>query len=232
LTLKSKLAGKFIVFDGPDGSGKSTQIRLVAERLRAEGLEVTTARDPGGTEIGDRLRQMLLGPELAKMDVRCETLLFMASRAQLAGEVIEPALKAGHVVLCDRFISATCAYQGARGYDIGRIIELGRYAVGDTWPQLTLILDVPSEEGFRRTGHRQQQAGLNSKNHDAAPGLSLTGMATDAMEARPLEYHRKVRDLFLALGPEYPGRIVVIDATPSPEQVHQSILEILERVDP
>lgn len=231
LTLKEKLTGKFIVFDGPDGSGKGTQIRMLAERLRAEGLEVTLARDPGGTEIGDRIRNVLLGYDLSKMDVRCETFLFMASRAQLVGEVVEPAIKAGHVVLCDRFISATCAYQGAAGYDIPRIIELGRFAVGDTWPELTLILDVPSEEGFRRTGRKPHHAGRNRKKQDMEQGLLLQDIQTDAMEARPLDYHRKVRNLFLALPEEYPGKHEVIDATGSPEQVHQTILEILERVD-
>ena len=231
MALKDKLAGKFIVFDGPDGSGKGTQIRLLTERLKAQGLTVAPARDPGGTEIGDRIRQVLLGYDLSKMDVRCETFLFMASRAQLVAEVIEPAVKAGHVALCDRLISATCAYQGAAGYDISRIIELGRFAVGDTWPQLTLILDVPAEEGFRRTGRKPHHAGRHRKKNDGDQGLLLQDVQTDAMEARPLEYHRKVRSLFLALPPEYPGRIEVIDATGSPEQVHASILEMIERVD-
>jgi len=231
LSLKDKIKGKFIVFDGPDGSGKGTQIRLLAERLRAEGLEVTTARDPGGTEIGDRIRQVLLGHDLSKMDVRCETFLFMASRAQLVGEVVEPAINAGHAVVCDRFVSATCAYQGAAGYDIPRIIELGRFAVGATWPHLTLILDVPPEEGFRRTGRKPHHAGRNRSKRDTGQGLLLQDIATDAMEARPLDYHRNVRSLFLALPAEYPGRVEVIDATAPPEKVHESVMERLERVD-
>lgn len=231
MTLKEKLKGKFIVFDGPDGSGKGTQIRLLKERLEREGLAVTLARDPGGTEIGNRIRNVLLGYDLSKMDVRCETFLFMASRAQLVGEVVEPALKAGHVVLCDRFISATCAYQGTAGYDISRIIELGKFAVGTTWPQLTLVLDVPSEEGFRRTGRKPHHAGRNRKKHDGDQGMLLQDVQADAMEARPLEYHRKVRNMFLALPKDYPGRIEVIDATPAPDEVHRRIVETLERVD-
>ena len=159
LTLKEKLTGKFLVFDGPDGSGKGTQIRLLAGALTRHGLEVVLAKDPGGTEIGDRIREVLLRHDLSKMDVRCETLLFMASRAQLVSEVIEPAVKAGKVVLCDRFISATCAYQGAAGYEIDRIIQLGYFAVGQTWPQLTLVVDVPVEEGFRRTGRKPHHVG-------------------------------------------------------------------------
>jgi len=232
LTLKEKLAGKFIVFDGPDGSGKGTQIRLLADALTRRGLEVVLARDPGGTEIGDRIRQVLLRHDLSKMDVRCETLLFMASRAQLAHEVIEPAVKAGKVVLCDRFISATCAYQGAAGYDIDRIIELGRLAVGSTWPQLTLVVDVPVEEGFRRTGRKPHHAGRQrQKNNDAHQGLLLDDIEHDAMEARPLAFHRKVRQLFLHLPADYPGKVEVIDGSDSPEQVHERIMETLARVD-
>src|SRR6185436_4631396 len=169
MNLKTKLSGKFIVFDGPDGSGKGTQLQLLAEKLTAAGLQVVRAKDPGGTPIGDRIRSVLLDFDLSTMDVRCETFLFMASRAQLISEVIEPALKASKVVLCDRFISSTCAYQGAAGYDPQRIIELGRLAVGNTWPQLTIILDVPPEEGFRRTGRKPHHAG--QKRKDMGEGL-------------------------------------------------------------
>src|SRR5207249_2165324 len=148
----------------PDGSGKSTQRARLADALQAMGLTVVQTKDPGGTVIGDRIRHVLLDYDLSDMDVRCETFLFMASRAQLVGEVVEPALKARQVVLCDRFISSTCAYQGAAGYDIPRVIEVGRYAVGDTWPDLTLILDLPVEEGFARTGRKPHHAGQRRKN--------------------------------------------------------------------
>jgi dTMP kinase len=219
VTLKEKLAGKFIVFDGPDGSGKGTQIERLARELGSQGIEVVCARDPGGTAIGDQIREILLHKDLLTgMDVRCETLLFMASRAQLVKEVIAPAVGAGKVVLCDRFISATCAYQGARGYDVGRIIELGRFAVGDTWPQLTLILDVPAEEGLKRAGRRCGAAAGGAAKHDA-------------MEARPVDFHRKVRELFRHLPMEYPGRIEIIDGTGTPDAVHEQILEVLTRVD-
>ena len=224
-----KLSGKFIVFDGPDGSGKGTQIKLLAEQLRTQGLEVVLARDPGGTPIGDRIRQVLLGYDLSEMDVRCETFLFMASRAQLVGRVIEPAIQAGKVVLCDRFISATCAYQTAAGYDPQRILEVARYAVGETWPHLTLVLDVPAEEGFRRTGRKPHHTGR--RRQDEGQGMLLVDIQPDAMEARPLEYHRRVRELFLALPGVYPRPVEVIDATGTPEAVHRSVLEALERVD-
>ena len=229
MALKEKLTGKFIVFDGPDGSGKGTQLRLLAEELRRQGAEVVLGKDPGGSEIGDRIRAILLRHDLSLMDVRCETMLFMASRAQLVGEVIEPALKAGKVVLCDRFISATCAYQGAAGYDIQRIIKLGSFAVGDTWPHLTVVVDIPVEEGFRRTGRSMSRA--PRRRTDANQGLLLADIEPDAMEARPIAFHRKVRKLFLDLPPEYPGKVVVIDGSGSQSDVHRQVMETIERVD-
>jgi dTMP kinase len=235
LTLKEKLTGRFIVFDGPDGGGKGTQIALLVERLEAEGLEVVRARDPGGTVIGERVRHVLLGYDLSEMDVRCETLLFMASRAQLVGEVVEPALRAGKTVVCDRFISATCAYQAAAGYDASRVIELGRYAVGDTWPDLTIILDVPTEEGFRRM-HPNTAAGAGASPRTAARGSDTQDAASDtahldAMEARPQAFHRKVRELFLSLPGSYPGRVEIIDALGTPAEVSARIVETISRVD-
>lgn len=230
LDLKSKLAGKFIVFDGPDGSGKGTQLRMLAERLSGEGLEVVCARDPGGTTIGDRIRSVLLNYDLSEMDVRCETFLFMASRAQLVGEVVEPALAAGKVVLCDRFVSSTYAYQGAAGYDVSRLIELGRLAVGETWPNLTLIIDVPTEEGFRRTGRKPHHAGRNRKSSEGQ-GLLLSDVRPDAMEARPIAFHRKVRERFRQLPPDYPGKVVVLDGLRPPQQVHEHIVEIITSED-
>jgi dTMP kinase len=229
--LKSKLAGKFIVFDGPDGSGKGVQIKMLAERLDGLEIETVIGRDPGGTEIGDRIRQILLGYNLDQMDVRCETFLFMASRAQLVGQMIEPALTGGKTVLCDRFISATCAYQGAAGYDVGRIIELGRFAVGEIWPQLTLIVDVPVEEGFRRTGRKPHHAGKQRRAQDEGQGMLLADVQPDAMEARPLDFHRKVRQRFLNMPENYPGQVEIIDGMGTPEEVHQRIWEVIERVD-
>ncbi|NLX12818.1 MAG: dTMP kinase [Phycisphaerales bacterium] len=218
MDLIKKLAGKFIVLDGPDGSGKSTQLRMLAESLAARKIDVHTTVDPGGTEIGQRIREILLSDSLKRMDVGCETLLFMASRAQLIGEVIEPAIQAGQVVLCDRFISATCAYQGARNVKIERILDLGRYAVRETWPDLTIIIDIPAEDGLLRVQSRSTCTGGPASQ-------------PDAMESRPLAYHQKVRELFLSLPGRYPGRVELIDGSGAPEQVHERVMEVISHVD-
>jgi dTMP kinase len=204
-SLHQALRGRFIVFDGPDGGGKSTQIGLLGRHLSAHDAPVTVTRDPGGTVIGERVRGVLLDHDLSLMDVRCEALLFMASRAQLMAEVIAPALARGDVVLCDRFVSATCAYQGAAGADQAGIIELARYAIGDRWPDLTILLDVPCDLGARRRADQPD----------------------DAMEARPSDFHERVRQRFNALGEAYPSPIARVDASADPDAVHLEVLEAL-----
>lgn len=178
--LKEKLIGKFIVFDGPDGSGKSTQIKLLADYLKKCDIPAIDTQDPGGTKIGDQIRRLLKYDAQGKMDVVTETFLFMASRAQLVNEIVKPSKELGKVVLCDRYISATCAYQGASGYSTDKIIELGKFAVGDCWPELTLILDIDPDKGRERTGHQKKQK--TRENHkDAHQGFlfemsALTGL--------------------------------------------------------
>jgi dTMP kinase len=226
--LGSLLRGKFIVFDGPDGAGKSVQKQRVAEVLSEAGVAVVSCRDPGGTTIGDRIRSVLLDYDLSMMDPSCETMLFMASRAQLVAEVIRPALERGDTVLCDRFVTSTCAYQGAAGYDPRRVIELARYAVGDPptgWPDLTIILDIDVEEGFSRIGRKASHAGKN-RNADGE-ALLISGAKTDAMEARPIEFHRRVRKLFLEVHEYYPTPVVTIDGSGDVEAVHQKVLDCL-----
>jgi len=229
-----KLRGKFIVFDGPDGCGKSTQRERLGQHLVELGLTVVQCKDPGGTIIGDRIRHVLLDHDLADMDVRCETFLFMASRAQLVGEVVEPALKRGEVVLCDRFVSATCAYQGAAGYDPCRVVEVAQYAIGDTWPDLTLVFDVDVKQGFDRTGRRPQYVGKNRKKHVTGTPTMFADIddgKPDAMEARPMEFHRKVRANFLSLGNVYPRPVELLDGRPPVDDVHACVVEVLKRVD-
>ena len=228
-TLVGPLRGKFIVFDGPDGAGKSTQRKLLADALEAAGADVVSCRDPGGTEIGDRVRSVLLDHDLSLMDVACETLLFMASRAQLVSEVIRPALSADRIVLCDRFVTSTCAYQGAAGYDPKSVIDLARFAIGDVWPALTLIMDVDPEEGFQRIGRKPHHAGKNRRRSSGEATL-FDGGQPDAMEARPVEFHRRVREMFLGLHEYYPTPVVTVDGCGDVQTVHRLVLEELRRV--
>ena len=144
--MKNKFSGKFIVLDGPDGCGKSTQCGLLAKWLRKQGVAVVSLRDPGGTVIGEKIRQILLNPEHIKMDTRTELLLYMAARAQLWKEKIQPALKANKCVVLDRWLSSTCAYQGyAGGFGIEKVVKIATDCLERVWPDLTIILDVDLE---------------------------------------------------------------------------------------
>jgi dTMP kinase len=200
------LAGKFIVFDGPDGSGKTTQFRRFADRCRSEGVSVCEAREPGGTFVGEQIRAVLLNPANDSMSLRCETMLYMASRAQLMEETIIPALRRGNLVLADRFISSTLAYQGAAGgMTRQEILALGRVALHSTWPDLTVIFDVDERVAATR---------LN-------PLL-------DRMELRGAEFHARVRRGFLEQARAEPDRHLVIDASGEPDAVFEALLKGLQ----
>ena len=197
-----KLAGSFIVLDGPDGAGKSTQLSLLAETLSAARVEVCRLRDPGGTTIGDRIREILLDRKHDGMSVECELMLYMASRAQLAAEHIRPALAAGQCVLCDRFISSTIAYQGAGGANVDTIRRVGQVAVGDAWPDLTIVLDIDVEVGMDRLSDEP-----------------------DRMESKPLDFHRQVREVFLQQAADDPDRFAVVDARGEIQQTYAGVLD-------
>ncbi len=201
------LKGKFLVLDGPDGAGKTTQLDRLERRLAGLGLAVTRAVDPGGTAVGREIREILLHGKDLHIDRLCETFLFMASRAQLISEVIRPALQAGRVVLCDRFISSTIAYQGASGVDPQQILDLGGQAVEGLWPDLTIVLDVP-----------------------VATGLGRVGPKRDRMESREEDYHEQVRAQFRTLGRSvaYPAPVVHLDAAGTPEDVHARVWAALQ----
>lgn len=225
------LRGKFIVFDGVDGSGKGSQIRLLTEALKENGIESVMARDPGGTTIGDRIRHVLLDYDLSEMDPRCEALLFMASRAQLVREVIEPAIAANKVCIGDRFVSATCAYQGAAGFEPKKVIELAKFAIGDTWPDLTILTDIPPQEGFERTGRKTQAERKKSQKYKntnlGGHPMLFPDVHSDAMEARPMKFHERVREMFLDLPSYYPAPVKIVSGEGSVEDVHARVMEIL-----
>jgi len=211
VSLPEQVRGKFIVLDGPDGCGKSTQIRLLERRLQEQAVPVVRTRDPGGTAASEAIRQMLLSGQYGQLSTTCELLLFMASRAQLIYEVIGAALGEGKTVLCDRFVSASCAYQGASGADVRDILGLGDFTVGPYWPDLTIVIDVPVEVGLSRLGEL------------------FVGQALDAMESRPLEFHQRVREMFLKLPQLYPKPVAIVDGRPEPDIVHQSVIQAIEQ---
>jgi dTMP kinase len=198
--LKDKLAGKFIVLDGPDGCGKSTQVKLLAGWLGGCGVDVVCLRDPGGTVIGEKVRRILLNPRHTAMDVRAELLLYMAARAQLWQEKIAPALAAGKCVIVDRWLSSSCAYQGwAAGLGVENVIKIAQQSLERIWPDLTIILDVgPKTAAGRLRGSR------------------------DRMERKGAGYHAKVRDGFLRLC-RYNNRIIIIDGAADREAVHEKV---------
>ena len=228
--MKKKLPAKFIVLDGPDGCGKSIQLELLATYLRNHGVEVVQTTDPGGTKIGNQISRLLKYDAQGLMDVHTELMLFMASRAQLVAEIIRPALETHKTVLCDRFISSTCAYQGSSGYPVEKIIEFGKVAVGDAWPHLTVIIDIPVEEGLERTGRKPyQKTKVNHK--DANQSYLFKNVVVDRFDSRPLEYHRKVRKGFLKLAQYYPGLVKIVDGSRTDiETVHKKILELISEV--
>jgi dTMP kinase len=223
------LSGKFLVVDGIDGAGKGTQLDRLEAWITGQGGSCVRARDPGGTAIGDRIRHVLLDFDLSQMDPACEALLFMASRAQLVAELVRPALASGKTVLCDRFISATCAYQVAAGFPLEKVLELGRLAVGQTWPDLTIVLDVPPQVGFARLGRKPGQPARRRNSTTPGQTALFAGSVSDAMERRPADFHRRVRELFLELPKVYPRPVVVVDGTPDPQTVFARVQEAVRR---
>ena len=192
--------GIFLSLDGLDGTGKSTQCRLLADWLRRRGRDVVQCADPGGTAVGTALRDILLNHR-GEMTPACEAFLFMASRAQLVAEVIRPELESRRWVVCDRFLLANVVYQGyAGGLDVDQLWEIGRLSTGGLEPDLTIVLDLPLD------------AALGRRNR-----------APDRMESRAREYQQRVREGFLSEARRRPDRIAVVDASPPVEVVHERI---------
>ena len=204
----NRLQGKFIVLDGPDGCGKSTQVRLLSEVISGCGFEHITLCDPGGSDIGRQIRAILLDNANVAMSWRCESLLYMASRAQLYSQRIAPALAERRCVICDRWLSSTCAYQGvAGGLGDAFVLELANIALERPWPDLTIIIDLPCDQGLLRLGD-----------------------TPDRVESRSIDYHRKVREGFLSLAGDR-GDFCVVDGAGSIDQVHQRICRVIQEYD-
>jgi len=190
-------AGCFVTIEGGEGTGKTTLLAALDERARAEGLDVVTCREPGGTPLGERLRSALLGPDGAAPDPRAELLVFAAARAQLVAEVIRPALERRALVLCDRYADSTTAYQHhGRGLPRETVDAVNAAATGGLTPDLTLLLDLPAAEGLRRAGR-----------------------AGDYMEREDLAFHERVRAGYTELARAEPERWRVLDASRGAEDV-------------
>lgn len=191
----------FIVLEGPDGSGKSTQTALLVESLRASGKTVVQTREPGGTPAAEAIRNLVLSPEFTGLDSRTEALLFAGARAEHVANVILPALQRGEVVVCDRYIDSSIAYQGiGRDLGIDRIRDLSLWATGDLVPDLTVVLDI-----------------------DAGVGLTRVGHELDRLEQEPQIFHDRVRKAFVELALHAPERYRVVNATGSVEEVSARI---------
>ncbi len=202
--------GLLISFEGSEGCGKSTQIQRLKARLEAAGQSVELRREPGGTVVGERIRDLLQHTkEAANMTPEAELLLFAASRAQLVREKIRPALDAGTVVILDRFLDSTTVYQGlARGLPMESVRAINRFAVGDVIPHLTVVLDMDARAAWER--------------------IQRSGRELDRMEAQPLEFFEKVRQGYLHLAVEQPQRMVVVNAAQTPDVIEQQIWKLVE----
>lgn len=197
----------FITFEGPDGSGKTTQARMLAEYLQMRGMEVLHTREPGGTAISEQIREVILSTRNQSIQHETEALLFSAARAQIVAELIRPALAAGKIVVCDRYADSTMAYQGyGLGLDLEALRAITRFATGGLVPDMTFYIDVPAEIGLTR-----RQRG-----------------ETNRLDQKDLAYHARVREGFLKMAKEEPRRWIVVDGTQPVDQVQQEIRKKLE----
>ena len=198
--------GLFITFEGADGCGKTTQMKLLAEYLQKKGHEVVLTREPGGKGLGEKVREILLNYD-GEVSDRCESFLFLADRAQNIDIIVNPAVEAGKIVLCDRHTDSTVAYQGyGRGLDLERIKMLNNIATNGKKPDLTFVFDIDTETSMKRVGKEK-----------------------DRMESAGLEFHNRVREGYLKIAQQEPERIFVIDASKSIEEIHKDVLNQLAK---
>ncbi|MDD3840444.1 MAG: dTMP kinase [Clostridia bacterium] len=202
---KKQTGSLFISMEGPDGSGKSTQIQLLFQYLKAKGRDIVVVREPGGTPISEKIRDIILDKQNKEMTCTTEALLYAASRAQLVGQVIKPALEKGKTVICDRFIDSSLAYQGvARNIGIENILRINQFAVDGVKPDITIFFDIPPQKAMAR------------KTDEA-----------DRLECEHLEFHQQVYRGYLKIAGMFPERIKVIDADRQVEQVFSDVIDVL-----
>ena len=202
------MRGKLITFEGSDGSGKSTQIQMLRDHLKKKKKPVLFVREPGGVKISETIRSILLDVKNTKMGDECETLLYMAARAQLVEEVVIPALKKGKIVLCDRFLDSTVAYQGyGNGIDVAAIKKIGRFATQDIQPDITFFFDIDVQKGLARIKRKK-----------------------DRIERRAVSYHNKVCKGYAAIARSEPRRVKLIDASQSKEEIYRIVQAHVDRL--
>lgn len=198
--------GLFITFEGADGCGKTTQLNLLKDYLTKKHFDVVLTREPGGKGLGEKIREILLNYD-GEVSNRCESFLFLADRAQNVDVIVNPAIKQGKIVLCDRHTDSSVAYQGyGRGLDIEQIKTLNNLATGGKQPDLTLVFDVDIETSMKRVGNQK-----------------------DRMESSGIEFFNRVRNGYLELAKQEPDRIKVVDSTKSIEDVHKQVLDIINK---
>jgi len=208
--VKKQNRGFFFTFEGIDGCGKSTQLELTASALKAQGFNCVVTREPGGTSISTKIRELLLSPDNKEMHIQTECLLYMAARAQHVREVIAPAVNRGDIVLCDRFEQATFAYQGyGRGLNIGFLREINKFAADGLTPDVTLIFDISVELSQKR--------------------LSNIGKGRDRLESEGAGFFRKVRQGYLSAAEADPQKIVLLDGSKTVEELSAEVLDVLYR---
>jgi dTMP kinase len=206
------MRGKFITFEGGEGTGKSTQAQTLAERLKKLGIPVTVTREPGGSPGAEVIRHVLLSGVAKPLGAEAEAMLFAAAREDHIAHTIKPALDRGHWVVCDRFADSTRVYQGVLGHVDPRLIKrLERITVGENKPDLTLILDAPAETGLARAHARRGDAEI------------------DRFESEDLDFHNRLRDAYRQLAASEPDRCVLIDASEAPERVSERIWAVVGR---
>jgi len=210
------MRGKFITFEGGEGSGKSTQAKLLAEKLKSLGVGVKLTREPGGSPAAEVIRHILLSGAAKPLGAEAEAMLFAAARDDHLATTIRPAIDKGFWVISDRFADSTRVYQGVLGQVDPRLIRrLERIIIGDTWPDLTFILDVPADEGLQRAHARRGEG------------------AVDRFEGETAEFHSKLREAYRQLAASEPGRCILIDATQPKEKVAEQIWSLVNaRLDP
>ncbi len=208
--------GSFISFEGPEGSGKTTQARRLISHLQRDGVQVHYTREPGGTPTGEIIRDILQHDKAGEpICPESEVFLFAASRAQLVRNIIQPALDRGSVVISDRFVDSTTAYQGyGRGFPVEKMITINDFAVGKTIPDITLLIDVPIELSFKRLARRQQE----------------TFEGSDRIEREERAFHERVRSGYLELAKRWPERIRLLDGTKSPDELEAEIWRLVSHV--